>query len=56
MELIENMSFVKITHENDLTKKQLEFVQGTIESLQQVEKHMEGKIKLKSADELLDEL
>ena len=56
MELVKSLSFVKVPDEAKLTKKQQEFVEGTKKSLEQVEQHLKGKIKLKSADQLLDEL
>jgi len=56
MELIKSLGFVKITEKTELTQKQQEFVKGTKKSLEQVEQHLEGKIKLKSADQLFDEL
>jgi len=39
-----------------LTKKQQEFVDDLKHSLMQVEQHINGEIKLQSADQLLDEL
>lgn len=56
MELIESLSFVKVTKEIDLDKNQKDFVEGTKKSLKQVEQHLKGEIKLKSADKLFDEL
>ena len=56
MELVKSLSFVKVPDEPKLTRKQKEFVEGTKNSLEQVEKHLKGEIKLKSADQLLDEL
>ncbi len=56
MELIRSLDFVKISGEEKLTKKQKEFVRGTKNSLQQVEQHLKGKIKLKTADQLYNEL
>ncbi len=56
MELVKNLGFVKVTEETKLTKKQKEFVEGTKRSLEQVEQHLKGEIKLKSADQLFDEL
>lgn len=56
MELVKSLGFVKVPNEPTLTKKQKEFVEGTKNSLNQVEQHLKGKIKLKSADQLFDEL
>jgi hypothetical protein len=56
MELIKSLSFVNIPDKPVLTKKQQEFVDGTKKSLEQVEQHLKGEIKLKSADQLFDEL
>ena len=56
MELIKNLGFIRITGEAKLTKKQNEFVEGTKKSLKQVEQHLNGEIKLKSADHLFNEL
>jgi len=56
MELVRNLSFIKIPDEAKLTKKQQEFVEGTKKSLEQVEQHLKGEIKLKTADQLFDEL
>ena len=56
MELIKSLGFVKVPEETKLTKKQQEFVEGTRKSLEQVEQHLKGDVKLKSADQLFDEL
>ncbi len=56
MELVKSLNFVKVTEETKLTKKQQEFVEGTKKSLEQVQQHLKGEIKLKSADQLFDEL
>ena len=56
MELVNNLGFVKVSDEAKLDKKQKEFVEGTKKSLEQVEQHLRGEIKLKTADELLNEL
>jgi hypothetical protein len=56
MELVKSLSFVKVSDESMLTEEQLEFVEGTKKSLDEVEKHLKGEIKLKSANQLLDEL
>lgn len=56
MELIKNLGFVKIQSEQKLYKESQTFVDEVQESLNQVEKHLDGKIELKSADQLLNEL
>ena len=56
MELVKCLSFVKVSDESMLTEEQLVFVEGTKKSLDEVEKHLKGEIKLKSANQLLDEL
>jgi len=56
MELVKSLGFVKVPDENKLNKEQIEFVEGTKNSLVQVEQHLKGEIKLKTADQLLDEL
>ena len=56
LELIKSLGFVKVLDEQKLYDEKQIFVDEVNESLAQVEKHLGGKIKLKSADELLDEL
>lgn len=56
MELVKNLGFVKVPGEAKLTKNQQEFVEGTKKSLEQVEQHLKGEIKLKTADQLFNEL
>ena len=58
MKLVRSLSFVKVAEKKEikLTGEQKEFVSDLKESLHQVDLHMQGKIKLKSAEELLDEL
>jgi hypothetical protein len=56
MELVKSLGFVKVPEETKLTKKQHEFVDGTISSLEQVEQHLKGEIILKTADQLFNEL
>lgn len=56
MELLKSLRFVKVSDESMLAEEQLEFVEGTQKSLDEVEKHLKGEIKLKSANLLLDEL
>lgn len=55
-ELIKSLGFVMVKNEPKLTKKQQKYVNGLKSSIDQVEQHMHGKIKLKTADQLLDEL
>ena len=60
MELIQNLKFkaeptVK-TRKKPFTPEQQEWIDDLKESLEQVELHQQGKIKLKSFDQLLDEL
>ncbi|MFO8066440.1 MAG: hypothetical protein R6U11_02545 [Bacteroidales bacterium] len=56
MELIKSLGFVKIKKEVRLTNEQKDFIDGTKKSLLQVDQHLKGEIKLKSAEKLLDEL
>jgi hypothetical protein len=56
MELVKSLGFVKIPGEVKLDKKQKEFVEGTKNSLDQVEQHLKGEITLKTADQLFNEL
>lgn len=56
MELVKSLGFIKVSSEPILTKKQQEFVEGTKKSFEQVEQHLKGEIKLKSAEQLLNEL
>jgi hypothetical protein len=58
IELVKNLGFTPEIKSEDkqLTYKQQQFVDELKESLNQVEQHMQGKIKLKTADELLNEL
>lgn len=53
MELLNNFSFVK---SKPLSPKKAAAIENFTEALQQVSDHKAGKIKLKSAKELLDEL
>ncbi|MGE0020259.1 MAG: hypothetical protein AB7S72_11375 [Draconibacterium sp.] len=56
VELIKNLGFVKIQSEKKLYTEQEVLLDELNESLHLVEKHIKGEIKLKSAEELLDEL
>jgi hypothetical protein len=53
MELVNNLGFKKV---EKLTKKQIEFVDDLKNSLNEVEQHRQGKIKLQSAKDFLNEL
>lgn len=60
LELVQNLKFkaeptVK-SKTKSFTPEQREWIDGLKESLEQVELHQQGKIKLKSFDQLLDEL
>lgn len=55
-ELVKSLGFVQIKSEQNLYEENKNFVDEVQESLTQVEKHLDGKIELKSADDLLDEL
>ena len=56
MELVRSLGFVKVHWAVKLTKNQQVFVEGTKKSLEQVEQHLKGEIKLKTADQLYNEL
>jgi hypothetical protein len=58
MELLSNFDFVKITKSNPpkLSGKQKVFVDDLKKSLNEVELHRKGKIKLQTAKEFLNEL
>lgn len=56
MELVNSLGFVKVPEEVKLTENQHEFVEGTKKSLEEVERHLKGEIKLKTADQLFNEL
>jgi hypothetical protein len=53
LELLKNLGIKKIQR---LSKEQKEFVEGTKRSLGQVGQHLKGEIRLKTADQLLNEL
>jgi len=53
LELISNLGFKKV---QKLSIEDKEFVEGTKKSLKQVEQHLKGEIKLKTAEQLADEL
>ena len=58
LKVIENFSFVKVSEEKEikLTHKQKQFIDDTKQALNDVEMHQQGKIKLKTIDQVLDEL
>ena len=61
MKLLQNLSFVeakpvKLPKPRRLTPAQQEWVDDMREALQQVEQHQRGEIKLRSLDELINEL
>jgi len=56
IELVKSLGFVRLSDEVVLTGKQKEFIEGTKKSLEQVEQHLSGQIKLKTAEQVLDEL
>ena len=56
MELVRSLGFVKVHDDAKLAKKEKEFVEGTKDSLEQVERHLKGEIKLKTASQLYNEL
>jgi len=53
MELIKNLGLSKVTH---ISKEQQEFVDDLQQSFEEVKQHQEGKIKLQSARDFLNEL
>ena len=55
MELIRALGFVKEIEDDDKPTKE-EVLAGIKESLEEVKLHQRGKIKLKTAQEFLDEL
>lgn len=52
MELVNNLGFKKV---KQVSKEQMQFVDDLQHSLEQVKQHQEGKIKLQSAKDFLDE-
>jgi hypothetical protein len=58
MELLSNFEYVKIAESkpHKISSKQKEFVDDLKQSLMEVELHRQGKIKLKTAREFLNEL
>jgi len=53
MELVNNLGFKNM---KQITKEQQQFVDDLQQSLEQVKLHQEGKIKLQSAGDFLNEL
>ena len=53
MELVNNLGFKKV---KQISKEQQQFVDDLKQSLEQVNQHQEGKIKLQSAKDFLNEL
>lgn len=53
MELVNNLGFKRV---KQISKEQKEFVDDLQNSLEQVKQHQEGKIKLQSAKDFLNEL
>lgn len=60
MELLKNFRFLKVkTSKKETSKKEIlkkEILNGLKEAVEQVNLHKQGKIKLKSLDQLLNEL
>ena len=56
MELIKSLDFIKVSGKVKLSEDQQVFVEETRKSLDQVEQHLRGEIRLKTADQLLNEL
>ena len=59
MELVESLNFTvapKQPVKPTFTPEEREWVDGLKEALNEVELHQQGKIKLKSLDQLIDEL
>ncbi len=53
MELVKNLGFKNV---KQISKEQQNFVDDLQDSLEQVKQHQEGKIKLQSAKDFLNEL
>lgn len=53
MELVNNLGFKKV---KQISKEQKQFIDNLQHSLDQVKQHQEGKIKLQSAKDFLNEL
>ncbi|MBC6493208.1 hypothetical protein BC349_19305 [Flavihumibacter stibioxidans] len=55
-ELLKAFDYVEVLEPSQLSAKEKKWLAGLEESVQQVNQHKQGKIKLKSAKALLDEL
>lgn len=55
-ELLEAFDYVEVLEPAQLSSKEKKWLAGLEEAVQQVNKHKHGKIKLKSAKALLNEL
>lgn len=56
MELLNRMEFVEIVEPKKFTSKEKKILADLDEAVNQVKLHQEGKIKLKTIQEVLDEL
>lgn len=56
LDLVNNLGFIKINDDDNLSQDQREFVEDLKDSLAQVDLHLKGEVNLKSAEELLGEL
>ena len=58
LEVLKNFRFVKVKEKNEMSldAQQKEFVDDIKQSLHEVELHQQGKIKLQSARDFLNEL
>ena len=57
LQLVENLSFVKVGDSSkDQEPSKKEILKGITDGLKEVKLHKQGKLKLKSAKQLLDEL
>jgi len=57
IELIKNLGLKTETTDKAIpTQNQIEFVEGTKNALNDVNRHMDGEIKLRTVEQLLDEL
>ena len=58
LKVIENFKFVKVSDDkgSSVSIKQKQFVDDTKQSMMEMELHQQGKIELKTLDNLIDEL
>ena len=56
MELLNRMEFVEVVEPKRFTSKEKKILADLDEAIDQVKLHQEGKIKLKTIQEVLDEL